>query len=88
MNTEPVVTAASVAALISSGVAFARLMGWIVLDDEQFNALMVFVNLLLPIVAAMWARAQVTPLRQPRDVDGQPLTRPDSSPALKARRSR
>lgn len=85
MNNEPVVTAASVAALISSGVAFARLMGWIVLDDEQFNALMVFVNLLLPIVAAMWARAQVTPLNAPHDVDGQPLTRLDNSPPLKAR---
>lgn len=85
MKSQPVLTAASIAGVISAGISFARLMGWITLSDEQYNALMVFVGLLLPIVAGLWAERQTTPLSDPRDTDNVPLVRPDNSRALKAR---
>ena len=83
MNTEPVITAASIAGLLSAGISFARLMGWITLSDDQFNSLMVFVGLALPMGLSLWARQQVTPLTQPRDTDGVPLSRPGDVPANK-----
>lgn len=83
MNTEPVITAASIAGLLSAGISFARLMGWITLSDDQFNSLMVFVGLALPVGLSLWARQQVTPLTQPRDTDGVPLSRPGDVPANK-----
>lgn len=83
MNTEPVITAASIAGLLSAGISFARLMGWITLSDDQFNSLMVFVGLALPIGLSLWARQQVTPLALPRDTDGVPLSRPGDVPANK-----
>ena len=83
MNTEPVITAASIAGLLSAGISFARLMGWITLSDDHFNSLMVFVGLALPVGLSLWARQQVTPLTQPRDTDGVPLSRPGDVPANK-----
>ena len=83
MNTEPVITAASIAGLLSAGISFARLMGWIALSDDQYNSLMVFVGMALPIGLSLWARQQVTPLSQPRDTDGVPLSRPGDVPANK-----
>lgn len=82
-NTEPVVTAASIAGLISAGISFARLMNWIALDDDQYNSLMLFIGMALPIGLGLWARQQVTPLAKPRDVDGAELTRPGDVPAIK-----
>ena len=76
MNTvqnEPVVTAASVAALVSAIILWARLMGWLPMTDEQFNALMVVVTLALPIIGALIARRFVTPLASPKDNAGNAL---------------
>jgi len=83
MNTEPVITAASIAGLLSAGISFARLMGWIALSDDQYNSLMVFVGMALPIGLSLWARQQVTPLNSPKDVDGVELSRPGDKPAIK-----
>lgn len=82
-NTEPVITAASIAGLISAGISFARLMGWWDLSDDQYNALMIFIGMALPIGLGLWARQQVTPLVKPRDVDGAELTRTGDVPAIK-----
>lgn len=82
-NTEPVITAASIAGLISAGISFARLMGWIALNDDQYNSLMIFIGMALPIGLSIWARSQVTPLSQPRDTDGATLSRAGDVPANK-----
>jgi hypothetical protein len=81
MNTEPVITAASIAGLLSAGISFCRLMGWIALNDDQYNSLMIFIGMALPIGLGIWARQQTTPLSRPRDTDGQTLSRPGDVPA-------
>lgn len=69
ISREPVLTAASLAGLVSAAITFARLMGWLRLTDDQFNALMTFVGLLLPILFAIWARSKVTPVYNQREHD-------------------
>lgn len=83
MNTESVITAASIAGLISAGISFCRLMNWITLTDDQYNALMIFIGMALPIGFGLWARSRVTELAKPRDVDGTELSRPGDVPAIK-----
>lgn len=74
IQNEPVVTAASIAGLISALVVFLRAMGWIQLSDSQFEALMGFVVLALPIgFAFFYARPKVTPLADPKDNAGNAL---------------
>lgn len=70
---EPVVTAASIAALISSIIILARSMGWLQMTDEQFTNLMAVVVLALPIIGALIARRFVTPLIAPKDNEGREL---------------
>lgn len=80
---EPVVSAAALAGLISAGISFCRLMGWVALDDEQYNSLMIFVSLVLPIATGIWARQRVTPVAAPmaRNTEGEtvPLVPIDGS---------
>lgn len=83
MNKEPVITAASIAGLLSAGISFSRLMGWIALTDDQYNALMLFLGMALPIGLSIWARNEVTPLADPKDTDGVALTRPGDVPVNK-----
>lgn len=73
LSNEPVVTAGTIAGLISAFVVFLRAMGWLPMTDDQFTALMGFVVLAIPIGFAFWARAQVTPVANPRDNDGNAL---------------
>ena len=47
------------------------------LSDEQQKALIALAGVLAPVAAAVWARGQVTPVADPRDDDGQPLTPAD-----------
>lgn len=74
-STEPGTWAASVAGLIAAGLSFARLMQWLPMSDDQFNSLMIFIGLALPIVAALFARSKTTPLVEPQDEDGTALVR-------------
>lgn len=76
MNKEPVITAASIAGLLSAGISLCRIMGWIALTDDQYNALMLFLGIALPIGLGVWARNESTPLSDPKDTDGVALTRP------------
>ncbi len=75
LQNEPVVTAASIASLISAIIILARSLGWLPLTDEQFQNLMTVVVLALPVMGALWARRKVTPLARPHDNDGFPLVR-------------
>lgn len=89
-NTNPLVTqAASTTAIlivIKALLTYARVMGWLNLDEERFNATISFLDTVIPILAiwigALWAMRKVTPLINPRDIDDTPLTRPDNKPAI------
>jgi hypothetical protein len=74
-NEEPVMTVGAIVAVVSAGLLWARLMGWITWTDDQFNGFLTFLALLLPLGGALWARAKVTPLSSPRAKDGTRLIR-------------
>ena len=80
VQTEPVLTVGAIVAVITAGLQFLRLMGWLSLTDEQSDALMTFVSLLLPLLGALWARSKVTPLTAPKDADGVALVRKTEYP--------
>lgn len=84
MTTEPVVSASAVAGAIGALLVMLVSLGLLDLSQEQQTAIMAAVVAVLPIAAAVWARARVTPLVRPRDIDGATLTRPDNTPALPA----
>lgn len=81
MSNEPVISAASLAGLLSAVLLWARMMGWIDWTDDQFNQFMIIVSLALPIGAGVWAKSRVTSLSRPRDTDGATLSRPNDVPA-------
>lgn len=76
MTREPVLTAAAIAGVIMAGLSMAVSLGWLSLDAGQMEAIQAFVlpalGLVLPIVAAFWARGKVTPVSAPRTPDGEP----------------
>lgn len=76
MNREPLLTRASWVALVTAVIAVAVAFG-LPLTDEQQKALIALAGVLAPVAAAVWARGQVTPVADPRDDDGQPLTPAD-----------
>lgn len=91
MNTgNPVVQqAAGVTAFLvvfKSILVYFRAMGWIELEEERYQATVAFVETVIPIVvvwgAAFWAMRKVTPLSDPRDTDGTPLSGPSGEPTI------
>ena len=76
MNREPLLTKASWVSLVTAVIAVAVAFG-LPLSDEQQKALIALAGVLAPVAAAVWARGQVTPVADPRDDDGQPLTPAD-----------
>ena len=83
MSREPVISAQAIAAAISAvimlGLGMAVSLGWISLDGTQMGSIEKFVGALLALavligpqlVAAFWARKQVTPLAAPRTATGE-----------------
>jgi len=83
MTREPVLSAQAIAAAVSAvimlGLGMAVSLGWLSLNDTQMGTIEKFVGALLALcvlvgpqlVAAFWARKQVTPLASPQ-LDGQP----------------
>jgi hypothetical protein len=88
LRREPVAIAGSIVGLIMAGVMWAATMGYVDLSPEQITATEQLVAIAIPLIvtgiATIAARAQVTPLNSPRDNDGEPLTRSDNSPAMRA----
>lgn len=86
LQREPVVTAAViqafVVALLTALIAFN-----VPLTDPQKLAIVGVVEVVAPFVAAWYQRQHVTPMIDPRDDDGQPLTRADNSPSLRRQRA-
>lgn len=83
MSDEPVLSANTLVALVSAVLVLAISFG-MPMTEEQRAAILGVVVIVAPIAAALWARSQVTPLADPRDIDGAELTRPDNTPALPA----
>lgn len=63
MNREPVITTASIAAVIVAIVALLKSFG-VPISDEQATALVGAVGVVAPLVAAFVARRKVTPVSQ------------------------
>lgn len=79
---EPVVNAAVWGGLVSALIAFLRAMGWLELDNAQYDALMNFITILIPLLAPVitavaMARPRVTPVIDPQDNAGNPLVSED-----------
>jgi hypothetical protein len=84
MKSEPVVSAQVLAGLVQvaimAGLGMAVSLGWVALDSSQMGSIETFVKaalallaLIAPqIVAALWARAQVTPVANPKTAAGDP----------------
>jgi hypothetical protein len=75
---EPVVNAAVWGGLVSALIAFLRAMGWLELDNAQYDALMNFLTILIPLLAPVitaiaLARPKVTPVSDPQNNQGQPM---------------
>jgi fumarate reductase subunit D len=83
MTREPVLSAQAIAAAVSAvimlGLGMAVSLGWINLNDTQMGSIEKFVTALIAlivliapqVIAAFWARKQVTPLASPK-LNGQP----------------
>ena len=76
LESQPVLTAASIAGVIVAGLTMAVSLGWLRLDEAQMQAIQAFIlpllGLVLPVGAALWARGKVTPLADPHTEDKQP----------------
>jgi hypothetical protein len=83
MTREPVLSAQAIAAAVSAvimlGLGMAVSLGWLSLNSDQMGSIEKFVGALLALavlvgpqlVAAFWARKQVTPLASPK-LNGHP----------------
>jgi fumarate reductase subunit D len=79
MQREPVMISGLVTAVLEAFIMLALQMGWISWDEAQvasFNnfivALMALGAVIVPLLAAYFARNRVTPVADPRTADGQP----------------
>jgi len=76
MQREPVLTAAALSGLLMAFLTMAVSLGWLRLDESQMQAIQAFAlplaGLLLPLLAALWARGRVTPTAAPKTAEGQP----------------
>lgn len=73
MNREPLFNTAAIVAVVSAALALLVSFG-LGIDPAQVQAILTFVGVIAPFVVAYLARKKVTPLSDPRDADGNPLT--------------
>jgi len=82
MNT-PLITTAAITSIVSAIIAVMVAFG-VQLTETQVTAIMGLVAVLAPWVVALVGHRLTTPLNNPTDIDGEPLTRGDGSRAIKA----
>jgi len=89
LRREPVAIAGSIVGLIMALIMWLITMGYLNWTPEQITAteqlIAIAIPLILSAVGILWTRWQTTPMVDPRDDDGMPLTRSDHSPAKRAR---
>jgi len=73
-------------ALVKAILAFLLAFHVFNFDADQNSTVNVLVDIAVPVLSvfagAWWASRKVTSLAAPRDSDGAPLSRPDSTPAI------
>ena len=74
MNREPLVVSAALVALAQGVLTAVVLMGWWDLSAEQTAAWMGVIALAGTATVVVLTRGKVTPLTDPRDAQGRPLT--------------
>ena len=78
LSNEPVITGGAIVALIESIILLLTSFG-LKMSADQVTAIMSVVVILVPIIMAVWARSQVTPVSNPRDNEGRQLVAVDPS---------
>lgn len=72
--------------LVKAFLSLGQSLNWWTLTEQQNADVAKFLEVLIPIVVVwigtIWAARKTTPLSNPTDEDGVPLTRPDNSPAI------
>lgn len=88
MNTlSPVWNAAAISSIVSAIIALLVAFG-VPLTEQQTAAILSFVAVAAPFVVALVVAPKVTPLANPTDEDGHPLSRAGSdAPTMKQTRS-
>lgn len=72
MKREPLVTAGTLAGVLSATFVVMIAFGFNIDEDKQ-AAILGIVAVLFPIVSPLFARSKVTPVSDPRDDDGNEL---------------
>lgn len=72
MTREPLLKKSLWVGLVSALIALAIAVG-LPVSDQLKGALIGLISAAWPIVTAIWARGDVTPVDDPRDADGQAL---------------
>lgn len=81
VSNEPLLSAAIVASIIGASITLLKAFG-VPLTAEQQQAISAFVALIAPIAMALYARPKVTPLSNPTDEVGRPLSGPNGEPTV------
>jgi len=71
---EPLAIRAAIVAAVANLLPLAISLGWLHLTTEQLAYVLGSVNTLSAAVIVVWSRGKVTPVDDPRDVNGAPLT--------------
>lgn len=77
MTREPLAVAGAVVTLLQAALTTIVLMGWWELSAEQAAAWTGLIALAGTTAVVVWTRGKVTPVADPRDANGLPLTAPD-----------
>lgn len=76
---EPLIISGALVTLAQAILTAVVLMGWWDLTAEQAGAWMGVIALAGTAAVVVWSRGKVTPLSDPRDNTGRPLTPDDST---------
>jgi len=80
LNNQPLITTAAITSIVGALIALLTAFG-VPLTPEQQAAIAGFALVVAPWVVALVGRQLTTPLANPQDDDGVPLSRPGDVPA-------
>lgn len=86
VSNEPLITAAVIASIAGAIITLLKTLG-VPISVETQAALSSLVVLVAPLGVAWYARSKVTPLANPKDELGRPLSGPNGEPTIAQTRS-